>query len=326
MDGYRLSTAKCALSRRRQNAKLRHKFMAEKLSLRSEGAELDAVLDELQREQQVKEISGGDSGFANLNRALDGILPGLHLLIGPPGVGKTSFAKQLLDQVAERNRAPTVFLSFAESKKELRIRTLARLSGLDKREIRRGSAYLLHWYGVPRLGGNQAGQLPPSWEKLRRMAEESRSWLDAIYLIECQRNWNVAQIESQVGEVIAVTGNKPGIIVVDDCQRLGDAHQQLDARLAIVIEQLQELAANFKAPLLAIWPDLNTNAGVSPHWRGENIPNADVVMVMQMDLERTEKLTEPNQAIVLHIVKNRGGEKGKLAFDFFPSFSRFEEA
>jgi replicative DNA helicase len=71
---------------------------------------------------------------------------------------------------------------------------------------------------------------------------------------------------------------------------------------------------------------LNTNAGVSPHWRGENIPNADVVMVMQMDLERTEKLTEPNQAIVLHIVKNRGGEKGKLAFDFFPSFSRFEGA
>ena len=41
-----------------------------------------AVLDELQREQQVKEISGGDSGFANLNRALDGILPGLYLLIG----------------------------------------------------------------------------------------------------------------------------------------------------------------------------------------------------------------------------------------------------
>ena len=132
--------------------------MPEKLTLRSEGTELDAILDELQREQQVKEISGEDSGFANLNRALDGVLPGLYLLIGPPGVGKTCFAKQLLDQVAERNRAPTIFFSFAESKKELRIRTLARLSGLDNREIRRGSAYLLHWYGVPRLGGNEAEQ------------------------------------------------------------------------------------------------------------------------------------------------------------------------
>jgi replicative DNA helicase len=28
----------------------------------------------------------------------------------------------------------------------------------------------------------------------------------------------------------------------------------------------------------------------------------------------------------LHIVKNRGGEKCKLAFDFFPAFSKFAEA
>jgi len=278
--------------------------MAAKLSLRSEGAELDAVLDELQREHQVKEISGGDSGFANLNRVLDGILPGLYLLIGPPGVGKTCFAKQLLDQVAERNCAPAIFFSFAESRKELRIRTLTRLSGLDNREIRRGSAYLLHWYGVPRLGSNEAEQLPPSWEKLKRMAEEARSWLDAIYLVECQRNSSVAQIESQVGDVI----------------------QQLDARLPIVMEQLQELAAICKAPLVATWPDLDANAGALPQRWSENIPNADVVMVMQMDLERTQKLTQPNQAIIIHMVKNRGGEKGRLAFDFFPSFSRFEEA
>ena len=300
--------------------------MVEKSSLRSEGAELGALLDELQREHQVKEISGGDSGFANLNRALDGMLPGLYLLIGPPGIGRTCFAKQLLDQVAERNRTPTIFFSFAESKKDLRIRTLARLSGLDHREIRRGSAYLLHWYGVPRLGGNETEQLPPSWEKLKRMAEEAKSWLDAIYLVECQRKWSVAQIENQVGEVTAIAGSKPGIIVIDDCQRLGDARQQLDARLPVVIEQLHELAAHCQAPLLATWPDLNTNAGQMPQRWSENIPNADVVLVMQMDLERTKKLTEPNQAIVLHIVKNRGGEKGELAFDFFPSFSRFKEA
>ena len=300
--------------------------MPEKLTLRSEGTELDAILDELQREQQVKEISGEDSGFANLNRALDGVLPGLYLLIGPPGVGKTCFAKQLLDQVAERNRAPTIFFSFSESKKELRIRTLARLSGLDNREIRRGSAYLLHWYGVPRLGGNEAEQLPPTWEKLKRMVEEARSWLDAIYLVECQRSWSVAQIESQVGEVIASTGSKPGLVVIDDCQRLGDLNQSMEARLPLIVEQVQQAAMNLKAPLIATWPDLDATSGVLPHRWNDRIPGADVVLTMEKDLERSQKLTEPNQAIVLHIVKNRGGEKGRLAFDFFPSFSRFKEA
>jgi len=183
----------------------------------------------------------------------------------------------------------------------------------------------LHWYGVPRLAGNEAERLPPSWEKLKRIAEEAKTWLDAIYLVECQRNWSIAQIQNQVGEVIAITGSKPGIVIIDDCHRLGDARQLLDARLPIVIDQLQELAANCKAPLVATWPDLDANAGALPQRWSEKIPSADVVWVMQMDRERTQKLTEPNQAIVLHIVKNRGGEKGTLAFDFFPSFSRFKE-
>lgn len=297
--------------------------MAEK-SLRSEGAELDEVIDELQREHRVKDISGWDSGFANLNHALDGIRPGLHLLIGPPGIGKTSFARQLLDQVAERNGVPVIFFSFGESKKELRIKTLARLSGLDSREIRRGSAYVLHWYGVPRLGDIEAAELPPSWEKLKRMAEEAKGWLNSVYLVECDRHTSVEQIETQVREIGPTSSREPPLIVIDDCQRLGPADQVPDARLPIVSEQLQALAASLKTPLIATWPDLDGNAGSVQRW-SEKIPGADVVLVMQSDSQRTQKITEPNQAIVLHIVKNRGGEKGKLAYDFFPGSSSFKE-
>ena len=105
--------------------------MEKKPQLESEGALLDAVLDELQREHAVKEIAGWDTGFANLSRALDGIQPGFYLLIGAPAIGKTSFAKQLLDQVAIHNRVTGMFFSFAETRKALRIKTLARLSGLD---------------------------------------------------------------------------------------------------------------------------------------------------------------------------------------------------
>ena len=297
--------------------------MAEK-SWRSEGASLDDVLDELEREHRVKDVSGWDSGFANLNRALDGIRPGLYLLTGPPGIGKTSFARQLLDQVAQRNCVPAIFFSFVESQKELRIKTLARLSGLDSREIRRGSAYVLHWYGVPRLGGNEAGELPPSWEKLKRMAEEAKGWLDSIYLVECERNTSLEQIEDQVHKIAAISGREPPLLVIDDCQRLGPVDQPLDTRLGIVSEKLQALSTSCKAPLVAIWPDLDANASLVQRWC-EKIPAADVLLVMQTDHERTKRLTEPNQAIALHIVKNRGSEKGKLSYDFFPGSSRFRE-
>ena len=83
--------------------------MAEKIPFQSEGEQLESFLDELQSEQQIKEIAGWETGFANLNRALDGIRPGLYLLIGPPACGKTSFAKQLARSSGKAKRCARNF-------------------------------------------------------------------------------------------------------------------------------------------------------------------------------------------------------------------------
>jgi len=76
------------------------------------------------------------------------------------GATHVGSSETLLDQIAMRNSVPGIFFSFTESKKELRIKTLSRLSGIESREIRRGSAYLLHWYGVPKRTAD-AEELPP---------------------------------------------------------------------------------------------------------------------------------------------------------------------
>jgi hypothetical protein len=110
---------KCALPASGKMAKLARKAMADETRTVSEGAALDEFLDELQRQHEVREIAGWDTGFAALNGALDGILPGLYLIVGQPACGKTAFAKQLLDQVAMLNDALAIFFSFAESKNEL---------------------------------------------------------------------------------------------------------------------------------------------------------------------------------------------------------------
>jgi replicative DNA helicase len=300
--------------------------MTDKQPIRSEGEQLEEFLDALQREHAVKEIAGWESGFDNLSRALDGVRPGLHLLIGPPGVGKTSLAKQLLDQVAMRNSATGIFISSAESKQELRIKTLARLSDMDSREIRRGSAYLLHWYGVPRLSGNQPGEISPSWERLKRAAEQAQSWLDSIYLVDASANPTVPTIAEQIDEIKNIKKRSQLIVVMDDCQRFGEITESLDARLPIVVEQLQHLALNLESPLLAIWPDLSGEAKTEPQAWAERVASADVIMVLENDSARTRQRTEPNQPVTLHIVKNRGGEKGKLVFDFYPAFAKFTEA
>lgn len=299
--------------------------MADRSELQSEGSALDAALAELERDHGVKEISGWETGFANLSRALDGIRPGLYLLIGAPAIGKTSFARQLLDQVALHNHVPGLFFSFAETSQELRIRTLARLSGLDQREIRRGSAYLLHWYGVPRLPGSEPKNLPPSWDKLKRVAQEAKNWLDGIYLLECGRAVTIKQIEAQIAELRLQSRSEQMMIVIDDCQRLDGVNQAWDVRLQIITEQLQRTALNFKLPVLAVWPDLESGSAAPAQKWAEKTASPDVVLVMDRDSTRRHPVDELRQAIVLHLVKNRGGEKGRLAYDFVPAFATFTE-
>src|SRR5262245_43693599 len=299
--------------------------MVEKIPLQSEAEQLESFLAELQKEQQIKDVAGWETGFLHVSRALDGILPGLYLLIGPPACGKTSFAIQLLCQVAKQNNVLGIFFSFAERKTELRIKTLARLSEIENKEIRRGSAYLLHWYGAPKAQHTELERLPPSWDKLKKSAEEAKTWLDLIYLVECDRDIDLKRMEEQIREVQSIKGANRVMVVIDDCQRLGNIEQKLTDRVALVADELQSTAERLQVPILAVCPDLREDCRSLPEMWSDRAPSADVIVVMEIDLERTKKLVEPNQAITLHIIKNRGGEKGKLAFEFVPAFSKFVE-
>lgn len=291
----------------------------EKERCKSEGEDLDSFLADLEG-NPVREIAGRDSGFPRLNSALDGVSPGLHLLVGPPSCGKTSFAKQLADQIARLNSAAVLFFTFTEKKTYLRLRTLARLSGLETREIRRGAGYLLHTYGVAKRAAVDADEMGPGWEKLRRAAEEAKPWLDRVYISECDASASFADIEHRVREVVEQAHAPVTLAVIDDAQRLATSAFSLETRLPIVAEKLRDLAIRLDLPLLATWPDLDATA--PERWR-ERIVDADVVMVMREDAER-KPAAENDRAIDLHVVKNRSGEKAMVKFDFFPASARFE--
>lgn len=294
-------------------------------TLLSEGESLDSFLRELEGVSEIKEIAGWESGYPGLSRALNGLFPGLYLLVGPPSSGKTAFAKQLCDQVALHNCVPAIFFTFSESREELRVRTLARLSGLESREIQRGSAFFLHRYGVPKSRGQDVEQLPPSWEKLRRSAEEARGWLDLLYLFECGAKSDLNEIGETVQGLKEARRADRVMAVIDDSQRLGAREQSVDQRLPFVAERLKAMAFDLRLTLFAVWPEFEKK-GRSPQEWGERAAGADVILVLEEDLERTKSLTPPNRAVALHIVKNRGGEKGRLAFDFYPGLSKFSEA
>ena len=92
-----------------------------------------------------------------------------------------------------------------------------------------------------------------------------------------------------------------------------------------VSEQLQQSARKFNLPVLATWPDLESGDGALAQRWGEKLASPDVVLVMERDSTRSRAIDELRQAIILHVVKNRGGEKGHLAYDFAAAFAAFTE-
>ena len=178
---------------------------------------------------------------------------------------------------------------------------------------------------MPKAQHIELERLPPSWDKLKKAAEEAKTWLDLIYLIECGRDIDLRQIEDQIREVESIKGTDRVMVVIDDCQRLGNIEQKLTDRVALVVDELQRAAVNLQIPILAVCPDLREDRSSLPQMWSHRAPSADVILVMEIDLERTKKLIEPNQALTIHIIKNRGGERGKLAFEFVPAFSKFTE-
>jgi replicative DNA helicase len=181
---------------------------------------------------------------------------------------------------------------------------------------------------VPKARFADPDRLPPSWERLKRAAEQSKVWLDLVYVFEGGEKTKLEEVEEHIRGVKEQKGSDRAMVVIDDSQRLAGPYQPFETRLPMVAEQLQGLAVRSHAPVLATWPELRGRGDAYPshpqEWE-ERVASADVVLVMENDPERTKKLTEPNRAVNLHIVKNRGGERGTLSFDFSPPFSQFRE-
>ena len=46
------------------------------------------------------------------------------------------------------------------------------------------------------------------------------------------------------------------MVVIDDCQRLGNSELKFTDPMAIVVEELQRIAVSLQVPILAVYPDL----------------------------------------------------------------------
>ena len=203
--------------------------------------------------KKYKESAKLKTGFANtlddMDNGLGGFYPGLYVLGANPGIGKTTLALQLADNVARQGKH-SLFITLEQSKRALLSKTLSRLSFLDKatRENRARSLYHGEISEAVATGKSPEGKedietILGAYKKLiggrTRIIEEIGERL-TIRKIE-----NMAHTLADRGEL--------DFLVVDYLQLLDDGEGKEDRqRLTFLAERLKALSHALDIPVLAL--------------------------------------------------------------------------
>lgn len=277
-------------------------------------------LDELrQHEKRTKTTDrpflGLDTGFPVLNQVCGGINPlgsgQLCLVTGAPGVGKTTFCLQTAWQVLENNEVAVLYVSYNEPKFVLRLKTLCQLSKIPANSLLKGNV--------------QA-------DRLAAAVEEMAKWGKGFFVVEGSKDTTFEILRDYCERVRAITGERRVLAVIDPLEAIPVVGQEA-SRTSKAEERTSEL--HFLSRELAI-PIVLVSSGADRRPlsdKGKTFGGAqtenweDLLFVLETDPEVTKQRfpERDGYAVNVHVLKNRSGGVGTVAFDFMPECHHFSE-
>lgn len=289
------------------------------------------------------------TGFNGFDRKLEGgLYEGLYILGAISSLGKTTFALQVIDQIARAGHDCLVF-SLEMARNELIAKSISRLTyqqaGRDLAKTTRGITVKRRY---ERYTDKEKAVI------YEAMQTYSRDIAPRVWITEGIGNIGVTQIREAVARHKAITGRFP-VVLIDYLQILapiierGTDKQNTDKSVL----ELKRMSRDYKIPVIAI-SSLNRDNYTAPinlaafKESGAIEYSADVLLGMQysgMDYQdgeadkardkRIRELFKSNEArgrdgagvsIDLKILKNRNGGRGIAApLTFYPMFNAYAE-
>jgi len=296
-------------------------------AFKSEAEDWPAYFADLEAKQTQKEFIGLDTGFPHFNNLANGLPEGLFVVGAAPSVGKTTWAKQVADQIVEKNsQAVCLFVSLEQSREELRVKTLSRVSGIENRDILRG-----------RLDPKS-----PGWERVKTASGKiTASTAGRFFILEGEKTTTPELIRLAGMQIRRATNAEALLIVVDYLQIVPTVEDFKDPRNRVdaVVSDLRRIAREMGASIMAISSlsrrsyDLSDISAFKESGGVEYGADLGAIMIPRKDAagkveEGTSTLDGVKRnwiGVDLAFVKNRNGERGKIQFQFFPQISRFDE-
>lgn len=275
------------------------------------GTIVEAALENLE-ERPGSAIIGVPSGFYDLDRVMHGLNKGnLIIVAGRPGMGKTSFALNVMQNVTIREKRPAGIFSLEMSQQELALRILCSEADVAFSRLRSGH-----------LSQQQ-------WNHLIRAAHD----LHGVPLfIDDSPNPTLLEVASKARRLKAEKGLD--LIVLDYLQLMqaGGRYENRNLEIAAISRGLKQLAKELEIPVIAL-----SQLSRQPERRGSDHrpqlsdlresgaieQDADVVAFIYRDEVYNPDNPDNSNVAEIILAKHRNGETGTIRLAFFGETTSF---
>jgi replicative DNA helicase len=260
------------------------------------------------------EISGVRTGFGDLDTLTTGLQKSdLVILAARPSVGKTSFALNIAEHAAVKDRRSVGIFSLEMSKEQLVLRLLSSVSNIDSQRLRTGFLEELDF---------------------ARIAPAMNSLSEAPIYIDDTPNITTMELRTKARRLQAEAG--VDLIIVDYLQLMQSSTTTRDANRVQEVSEisrgLKALARELKVPVIAL-----SQLSRQPEMRESKEPrlsdlresgsieqDADLVMFLWREKERgSDDQQTDGEVVKLKLSKHRNGPTGEIDLWFKKAQTRF---
>lgn len=273
---------------------------------------LKLTLDSIQEKYNKKgALSGLSTGFYDLDYMTSGLNEGNMIIIGArPAMGKSAFALNIAQHVAQVQKVPVAIFSLEMSKEEVASRLISAQAEVDSKRIKNATLDDEEWLKI--------GRASSEISKAKIFIDDNPNLTAAALRAKCKK----LKLEKNIG-----------LVVIDYLQLMvgPEKSESRQQDVSNISRSLKILAKELKIPVIALC-QLNRAATA----RENHTPNlsdiresgsieqdADIVMFLHRE-EYYNKETEKKNIAQVIIAKNRAGDTGEVELAFIGKYTKFK--
>ena len=262
---------------------------------------------------QKQHITGVPSGFIDLDYATAGFHNSdLVIVAARPGMGKSAFATNIVENAAIKSNIPAVIFSLEMSKEQVANRMLCSQALVDSNKIR-------------------TGRLDP--QDFEKIAEASGVLYSAPIYIDDTPGISIMEIRAKCRKL--KIEHDIGLIVIDYLQLIqgsGKRGQSRENEIGEISRSLKILAKEINVPVIAL-SQLSRGA----EQRQDHLPllsdlresgsieqDADMVVFIHRDEYYNKEDSEEKGIANIILAKNRSGSQGTYKLAWLGNYTKFE--